>query len=145
MWWPGLPLLTATNEGIQGGSRDFLYCRLRVAGSEVCPDFSCLREVQSFAPSASGGRSLPGAAWQRRRAVPGPLVTPPGGSRSSSGLFWSSRRRLRPFQGTSRDVQYHRWTVCMWNAASSGGFWQGSPYLQVDIRQGSSWRDLCRA
>ena len=25
------------------------------------------------------------------------------------------------------------------------GFWQGSPYLQVDIRQGSSWRGLCRA
>ena len=121
-------------------------CRLRVAGKWGLSRFFLLkREVQSFAPSARGGRSLPGAARQRRRAVPEPLVTPPERSRSSSGRFWSSRRRLRPFQGTSRDVQYYKWMVCMWNAASSGGFWQGSPYLQVDIRQGSSWRGLCRA
>ena len=100
--------------------------------------------VQSFAPSAGDGRSLPGAAWRRRRAVPGPLVTSAGRSRPSSGRFCASKR-LRPFQGTSRDVQHHRWTVRMWNATSSGGFWQGSSYIQVDIWQGSTWRGLCRA
>ena len=123
-----------------------LICRLRVTGKRgLIRLFLLKREVPSFTPLARGGRSLPGAAWRRRRVVPGPLVTPPGRSRSSSGRFWSSRRRLRPFQGTSRDVQYHRWTICMWNAASSSGFWQGSPYLQVVIWQGSSWRGLCRA
>ena len=30
-------------------------------------------------------------------------------------------------------------------AASGGGFWQSSSYIQVDIWQGSAWRGLCRA
>ena len=120
---------------------------LQTAGSRKAgfvQTFFCIAEVQSFTPSAGGRRSLPGAAWRRRRAVPGPLVAPPGRSRSSPGRFHASKR-LQPFQGTSSDVQYHRWTVCTWNAVSSGGFWQGSPYLQVDIWQGNEWRGLCRA
>ena len=107
-------------------------------------NFSSLSVVKSFAPSAGNGRSFPGAVWQRRRAVPGPLVALPGRSRSSSGRFCASKR-LRPFQVTPRDVQHHGWTVRTWNAASGGGFWQGSSYVQVDIRQGSVWRGLCRA
>ena len=35
--------------------------------------------------------------------------------------------------------------VRTWNAASGGGFWQSSSYIQVDIWQGSAWRGLCRA
>ena len=125
---PGLPLLQIAESG----------------GNGVCPELFSISAMQSVAPSAGGGRSLSGAAWRRRRAVSGPLMTSPGRSRSSSGRFRASER-LRPFQGTSRDVQHHRWTVRMWNAASSGGFWQGSSYIQVDIWQGSSWRGLCRA
>ena len=145
MRWPGFPLLRATNERVQGGSRDFLYLQTAESGgSGVCPVLFSIAGVQSFTPSTGGGRSLPGAVWQRRRAVPGPLVTSPGISQPSSGRF-RVPERLRPFQGTSRDVQHHRWTVRTWNAVKSGGFWQGSPYLQVDIWQGSSWRGLCRA
>ena len=124
----GLPLLQTAESGEAGFVQNFF--RISV--------------VQSFAPSAGGGRSLPEAAWRRRRAVPVPVVTLPGRSQSSSGRFRASKR-LRPFQGTSRDVQHHRWTVHTWNAASSGGFWQGSSYIQVDIWQGSAWRGLCRA
>ena len=77
--------------------------------------------VQPFAPSAGDRRSLPGAAWRRGRAVPGPLMTSPGRSRSSAVRIRASKR-LRLFQGTSRDVQHHGWTVRTWNAASGGGF-----------------------
>ena len=145
MGWPGLPLLRATNEGTRGCSRDFLFYRLRRAGKQgLLRTFSVYPAVQSFAPSTGGRRSLPGAAWRRGRAVPGPLVTSPGRSGSSSGRFHSSKR-LRPFQGTSRDVQHHGWTVRTRNAASGGSFWQSSSYIQVDIWQGSSWRGLYRA
>ena len=102
MRWPGLPLLQATNKGIQGGSRDFLYYRLRRAGKQgLSRTFSVYPAVQSFAPSAGGRRSLPGAARRRRRAVPGPLVTSPGRSQSSSGRFRASKRLAVPgyFQG----------------------------------------------
>ena len=124
----GLPLL----QTVEGGESWF------------CQELFSLSAVQSFAPSACGRRSLPGAAWRRRRAGPGPLVTSPGRFRSSTGRIRASKR-LRPFQGTSRDVQHHGWTVLTWNAASGGGFWQSSSYIQVDIWQGSTWRGLCRA
>ena len=70
-------------------------------------NFFRISVVQSFAPSAGGGRSLPGAVWRRRRAVPGLLVASPGRSGSSSGRFRASKM-LRSFQGTSRDAQHHR-------------------------------------
>ena len=145
MGWPGLPFLWATNEGNQGCSLDCLYCSLQRTGKRgLSRSFPVYPAVQSFAPSASSRRSLPGEAWRRGRVVPGLLVTLPGRSGSSSGRFCASKR-LRLFQGTSRDVQHHRWTVRTWNAASSGGFWQSSSYIQVDIWLGSTWRSLCRA
>ena len=69
-------------------------------GSRVCQEL--FRSIQRCSHShhrpAVEGRFL-GAAWRRRRAVPGSLVTSPGRSRSSSGRFRVSKR-LRPFQGS---------------------------------------------
>ena len=122
------------NKGIQGCSREFLYCRLLGAGNQGCvKNFLSLSSRAVIRTIGAGGRrSLPGAAWRRGRAGPWPLVTSPGRSGSSAGWIRASFE-LRRLWNASRDVQHHRWTVHTWNAASCGGFRQGSSYIQVDI------------
>ena len=121
------------NKGIQGCSRDFLYCGLLGAGNQgFVKSFLSLSSVRLFAPSAGGRRSLPGEVWRRGRASPWSLVTSPGRSRSPAGWVRASLG-LRRLWDASRDVQHHRWTVCTWNVASCGGFRQGSSYIQVNI------------